>query len=178
LAPLGGLSLVAGIAVVDALRALGVASAALKWPNDIVIAGRKLGGVLVEGSGEAAGMARAVIGLGLNVRMPSGVSEGIEQPWTDLATAMSPPPLRNVLAVQLLDHLLPACALFDRVGLAPFLPRYAGYDALRDCTVVVHVGDVRHQGRALGVAQDGALRVEIDAVERRFHAGEVSVRAQ
>ncbi|RZA20703.1 MAG: biotin--[acetyl-CoA-carboxylase] ligase, partial [Lysobacteraceae bacterium] len=65
LARLGGLSLVAGIAACEALRELGHADVGLKWPNDLVVADgsglRKLGGLLVEGGGEAAGAVRAVI---------------------------------------------------------------------------------------------------------------------
>src|SRR3546814_15093691 len=67
---------------------------------------RKLGGLLVEGSGEHAGPVRAVIGLGLNVRMPDGHGRAIDQPWIDLA-AMAPdvPPSRNAVAAALLAAL-------------------------------------------------------------------------
>src|SRR5690606_4226150 len=88
LARLGGLSLAAGTAVAEALRALGASGVQLKWPNDLVIGGRKLGGLLVEGSGEPAGAARAVVGLGLNVRMPETEGGRIDQPWTDLGAVL------------------------------------------------------------------------------------------
>lgn len=95
LARLGGLSLVAGIAACEALRASGSRKSA-KWPNDLVVVEReglrKLGGLLVEGGGEAAGAARAVIGLGLNVRMPVAAAGDIDQPWIDLASMASPRP--------------------------------------------------------------------------------------
>src|SRR5690606_19349579 len=75
LARLGGLGLVAGIAVADALHGLGAPAVGLKWPNDIVVREgdslRKLGGILVEGGGEHGGPVRAVIGIGLNIRMPA-----------------------------------------------------------------------------------------------------------
>lgn len=177
LARLGGLSLAAGVAVAEALRASGAEAVGLKWPNDLVAAGRKLGGLLVEGSGEAAGAASAVVGIGLNVRMPSAQAWQIEQPWTDLAALTREPPSRNALVVQLLDHLLPALALFDREGLAPFLPRYAAHDVLRGQPLVVLAGDgSRLPGIGLGVAADGALRVDAAGVEHQLHAGEVSVR--
>ena len=64
-----------------------------------------------------------------------------------------------------------------RDGLAPFLPRYAALDALAGQAVTLHAGELRQTGTALGVAEDGALRVRLDdGRERRFHAGEVSVR--
>ncbi|WP_457395759.1 biotin--[acetyl-CoA-carboxylase] ligase, partial [Roseateles sp. P5_E1] len=68
---LSGLSLVAGIAVAEALHDLGYVQAGLKWPNDLMVDGRKLVGLLAEGGGEYAGPARAVIGIGINVHMPA-----------------------------------------------------------------------------------------------------------
>jgi len=179
LARLGGLSLVAGIAVVETLQALGVAAAQLKWPNDVVVAGdgrlRKLGGILVEGGGEYAGPARAVIGIGLNVRMPVEAGAGIDQPWIDLQ-ALCEPPRRDHIAAALLTRLLPALARFDEAGLAPFLPTYARHDALAGQPVRMQAGAVEHRGIALGLAADGALRVRTGDGERCFHAGEVSLR--
>jgi BirA family biotin operon repressor/biotin-[acetyl-CoA-carboxylase] ligase len=182
LARLGGLSLVAGIATAEALRELGIDGVRLKWPNDLVVvrddALRKFGGLLIEGGGEHAGPVRAVIGLGLNVRMPAQAGARIDQPWIDLATLHPDAPGRNAIAAAVLAHLLPALDAFDRDGLAPFLPRYAAFDALADRDVVVHVGDAAQPGRALGLAADGGLRMRVADGERVFHAGEVSVRRQ
>lgn len=182
LARLGGLSLVAGIAAGEALRELGHAGVGLKWPNDLVVADgeglRKLGGLLVEGGGEAAGAARAVIGLGLNVRMPANAAAAIDQPWIDLASMSAQAPSRNALVAGLLSHLLPALQQFDGEGLAPFLPRYAALDALAGRALRVHAGDRAWPATALGIAGDGALRVrDGDGRERHVHAGDVSVRA-
>jgi len=180
LARLGGLSLVAGIAVADALQGLGVAEARLKWPNDVVVERegrlRKLGGILVEGGGEYAGPARAVIGIGLNVRMPAATGESIDQPWIDLQS-LGADASRDRIAAAVLARLLPALARFDAEGLAPFLPAYAAHDALAGRPVRLLAGDGEYPGIALGVADDGALRVRTADGERSFHAGEVSLRA-
>lgn len=181
LARLPGLSLVAGVASAEALHALGFDKVRLKWPNDLVVCDgeglRKLGGLLVEGGGEAGGPARAVIGLGLNVAMPAGSAAGIDQPWTDLAIlAGGHAPSRNTVVAMLLSHWLPALARFDEVGLARFLDRYARLDALAARNVLVHAHDGDHAGVALGLANDGGLRVRIGNEERIVHAGEVSVR--
>jgi BirA family biotin operon repressor/biotin-[acetyl-CoA-carboxylase] ligase len=185
LARLGGLSLVAGVAVAEALQGLGFSEVRLKWPNDVVIAGpeglRKLGGVLIEGSGEHAGPARAVIGLGVNVRMPEAAARGIDQPWCDLAAlsreSSSSLPERNAIAAGVLARLLPALDVFELEGLAPFLPRYAAVDALAGQPVTLHTAAGTQAGTALGVAEDGALRLRLDdGREQRVHAGEVSVR--
>jgi len=178
LARLGGLSLVAGVAVAEALHESGYPGVRLKWPNDLVVEGRKLGGLLVEGGGEHAGPVRAVIGLGLNVRMPDAMAATLDQPWIDLAHLAGSPPSRNAVAAQLLTHLVGALDQFDAEGLAPFLARYAGFDALMGREVLVHLSGAVQAGTAVGIAEDGALRVRVDGQERVFHAGEVSVRAQ
>lgn len=184
LARLGGLSLVAGIAACEALRELGHAHVGLKWPNDLVVEDvggglRKLGGLLVEGGGEHAGAARAVIGLGVNVRMPTTMAAGIDQPWIDIATLSdASPPSRNVVVAQLLKHLLPALAHFDIEGLAGFLPRFAALDALAGRDVQIHEGTQTWSALSLGIAADGALRVrDGDGRERQVHAADVSLRA-
>ena len=182
LARLGGLSLVAGVACCEALHVMGFPQVALKWPNDLVVAGaggvRKLGGVLVEGAGETAGAARAVIGIGLNVRMPAQAATSIEQAWIDLAGLSRAPPTRNAVVAAVLAQLLPALDAFDSGGLSAFLQRYAALDALAGRAVRVQEATSTWDATALGVADDGALRVR-DAAgdERHVHAGDVSVRA-
>ena len=181
LARLGGLSLVAGVAACDALHGLGFDGVRLKWPNDLVLvdgAGlRKLGGLLVEGGGETAGAARAVIGIGLNMRMPARDGAGIDQPWAELSGLSARPLSRNVVVTALLAHLLPALDAFDAQGLSPFLSRYAGFDALAGREVAIHDTTSAWNATALGIADDGALRVrDASGSERRVHAGDVSVR--
>ncbi len=183
LARLGGLSLVAGIAACEALREFGHAQVGLKWPNDLVVADRggdlrKLGGLLVEGGGEHGGAARAVIGLGVNVRMPEAIAAGIDQPWVDLAALSDAPPSRNAVVAHVLTHLLPALAAFDAEGLAGFLPRFAALDALAGRKVQIHEGAQAWSATSLGIATDGALRVrDAQGRERQVHAADVSLRA-
>lgn len=175
LARLAGLSLVAGIASAEALRDATGLDIRLKWPNDLWLDGRKLGGLLVEGGGEHGGPVRAVIGLGVNVRMPEGVGRDIDQPWIDLARRIEPPS-RNRLAAAVLAAWLPALDDFDREGLAMFLPRWAALDALAGRRIHVLHGGERREAEALGIAPDGGLRVRDAGGERVVHSGEVSVR--
>jgi BirA family biotin operon repressor/biotin-[acetyl-CoA-carboxylase] ligase len=183
LARLGGLSLVAGIATAEALHDLGFASVRLKWPNDLVVVRddrlHKLGGLLVEGGGEHAGPVRAVIGLGLNVRMPAAAADAIDQAWCDLAQLAAPAAAtsRDAVVAAVLARWLPALDAFDADGLAPFLPRYAALDALAGQPVALHAADGVEPATALGLAEDGGLRVRLaSGEERRVHSGEVSVR--
>ena len=186
LARLPGLSLVAGVATAEALHALGYTDVRLKWPNDVVVVDadglRKLGGLLIEGGGEHAGPVRAVLGLGLNVRMPPAFAATITQPWTDLISLThlaGLAPSRNDIVATLLAHWIPALTQFDADGLSPFLARYAALDVLAGCEVTLHAGadGPARTAHALGLAEDGALRVRIDGREERVHSAEVSARA-
>lgn len=179
---LEGLSLVAGIAAAEALQALGYQEVGLKWPNDLVVRRsgglHKLGGLLVEGAGSAAGQARAVVGLGLNVRMPAAAELVIDQCWCDLASLSGRVPGRSELAAAVLGHWVPALDLLDREGFASFLPRFRALDVLEGRKVELRLEDRVLTGRCLGLGEGGALRVRLeDGNERLFHSGEVSVRS-
>ncbi|MFT4249632.1 MAG: bifunctional biotin--[acetyl-CoA-carboxylase] ligase/biotin operon repressor BirA [Pseudomonas sp.] len=178
LAQLAGLSLAVGVAAAEALRAAGFPQVGLKWPNDLLAGGAKLGGLLVEGGGEIAGPARAVVGLGLNVRMPAAFAADIGQAWTDLDTLAAQAVSRNRIVAALLAALLPALDEFDARGLAPFLSRYAALDLLAGRVVRIEEAGSVSEGVARGLAADGALRVELADGMRHLHAGEVSVRPQ
>lgn len=177
---LGGLSLVVGVAVAEALHALGATAVALKWPNDLVVddAGtlHKLGGILIEG-GLQDGRPRAVIGLGLNVRMPADAAAAIDQPWTDLQAHLGArTPSRNVVAATLLSRLASTLRTFDADGLRPFLPRFEARDVLRDMQVTARIGEREVHGIAVGIDDDGALVLRTDTGLVPLRAGEVSVR--
>ena len=172
---MAGLSLAVGVALAEALHALGVGAVRLKWPNDLVVDGRKLGGILVNLRAERAACS-AVIGFGLNVRLPPEAAAMIDQPWCDLASLVTPPSRNRVLA-GLLEHLAPALAAFDAEGLAPFLPRWQSLDALVGQTLRLAEGDTHVVGLCLGIAADGALRLRhVDGRVHDHYAGEASVR--
>ena len=187
LSALSGLSLVVGVIVAEALnqqlsRALGVdrkRSGAdrigVKWPNDLVADGWKLGGILVQLRGDAGG-AQAVIGIGINVCMPASHAAHIDQAWCDLAQLGGGAISRNALAAAVIDGLLPALEQFEREGLSPFLTRWHGLDALADKPVRILEGADVHDGMSLGVTESGALRLRQGEQERIFHSGEVSLR--
>jgi BirA family biotin operon repressor/biotin-[acetyl-CoA-carboxylase] ligase len=178
-AALGGFSLVAGAVVADALRRIGVPGLALKWPNDLLWSRRKLGGMLLEVAGEAQGPCALVIGVGINLRMAPGQGRAIEQPWVDLAEVLGGPGVgRNALAALVADALIDALERFGHEGLAPFLALWDEFDAFRGEQVCLLIADREIRGRVLGIAADGALRLGTADGERRFHAGEVSLRRE
>jgi BirA family biotin operon repressor/biotin-[acetyl-CoA-carboxylase] ligase len=174
-AEMSGLSLAVGVALVEALHAAGYPQVRLKWPNDLWVDGRKLAGILIQLRAQADAC-EAVIGLGLNLRMPAEAAAAIDQPWCDLSQLDGSGLSRNEAAARVLTRLLPALAEFEAQGLAPFLPRWQAFDALRDRPVRVFDGGRRHEGLCLGIDDTGALRVQDATGERRFHGGEASLR--
>ncbi|MGI9295576.1 MAG: bifunctional biotin--[acetyl-CoA-carboxylase] ligase/biotin operon repressor BirA [Pseudomonadales bacterium] len=175
---LGGLSLALGVALVEALAALGVIGLALKWPNDIVFERKKLGGILVEMQGDAAGDCHVVVGIGMNVKMPASAAQHIDQEWTDIKSICDVVPGRNELAATLTGAVLELLSRYTVTGFAPYASRWNALDALQDTAVSVQIGADVITGVAKGAAADGALRLETAKGMRVFHGGEVSLRAQ
>ena len=176
---LGGLSLVAGVVVAEVLGRSGVEGHSLKWPNDVLIDGRKLAGILVEASGEAGGPSTAVVGVGLNLRLPAAAGIEIDQPWTDLSQLDDAHRIsRNRLAAALVDQLIQACQLFAGEGLPAFLERWGRFDELNGQSVRVIRGQRINDGIYRGITATGAMVLEEAAGRREYHAGEVSLRRE
>lgn len=177
---LAGLSLSAGVAVREALQAFGVPALTLKWPNDILGDGRKLAGLLLEVQGEAHGLVRVVIGLGVNVTVPPADAAQIAQPLTDLHTLMphARPIDRNQLAGLLIRHLRASLREFAHSGFAPFHARWEQAHAYAGKPVRILGEQEMFDGIAEGVTADGALCVRAsDGRARYVQAADVSLRA-
>jgi BirA family biotin operon repressor/biotin-[acetyl-CoA-carboxylase] ligase len=176
-AGLAGLSLAAGAAVADALRAAGAGDIALKWPNDVLWQRRKLAGLLLEVAGEAHGPAHVVVGVGVNTHLEPDQGSAIDRPWVDLDQVLGRGAYsRNALAAALAEGLVAAMERFAREGMAPFLADWERYDLYRGEQVEVHWGQQRVCGTHLGLDPQGALRLDTGAGIQTFQAGEVSLR--
>ena len=177
-AALSGLSLAAGVAVARALAALGVAEVQLKWPNDLLHAGRKLGGILIEVHGDRTGPTAAVIGIGLNLRLHPSLRDLITQAVTDVASISGQLPQRNRLLAVTLIELAQVLEQFAEHGFAPLRQEWIARHAHQGKPVTLSSGDGNTvMGRAVGVAEDGALLVETARGVERFVSGELSLRA-
>ncbi len=177
---LEGLSLAVGVATVTALERLGYPGVRLKWPNDLLWQSRKLGGMLLEISGDAAGTCQVVIGIGLNINMPQALAESVDQPWAnlnDLLQANSAAPSRNRLAGTLLDELIAMLRQFQREGFASFHSRWEEHNAHLGQQVIMVTPAREVAGRVLGINPQGGLRLEVDGAEQLFLGGEISLRS-
>jgi BirA family biotin operon repressor/biotin-[acetyl-CoA-carboxylase] ligase len=170
-----GLSLVVGLAVLQTLRQLGLAQAGLKWPNDVLVAGRKIAGILLELSGDPADVCHVVIGIGINVNMQA-VDEPIDQPWTSVMNELGEQVDRNrlirLLSAQLHDYLV----RHRQSGFAALQAEWEAAHVWQNCSVTLAAGSQQIKGVVLGINEQGALRLSVDNVERQFSGGELSLR--
>jgi len=173
------LSLAAGVAIVRALTRVGALGVKLKWPNDVWLADRKLGGVLIEQQGEGSGSLHTVIGVGVNVALTAQMRREIEETGVRVASvadACGETPSRNRLAGALIDELIAALVEFERAGFGAFRAAWSSHDALLDRPARLLAGERTLTGRARGVDLDGALLLDTGDRVQRVMSGEVSLR--
>jgi BirA family transcriptional regulator, biotin operon repressor / biotin---[acetyl-CoA-carboxylase] ligase len=171
---LGGASLVVGLAVLDALEQLTVPRLALKWPNDILLGGAKLGGILIEMIPAANGV-QLVVGIGLNVSLPPRIRADLDQVVADLASTGSPP-RRNLLAGKVISSVVEFVSQFQHLGFAPFIESFNARHYFHEQQVEIVHGGSRTPGRVDGVSEQGGLLLRTATGQVEFHGGEVSLR--
>lgn len=172
---LDGLSLVLGVAVAEALEALGAPDVGLKWPNDIFLPSGKLGGILVELQGELQeGVVQVIAGIGINVHMSK--ADDVDQPWSSLAGAC--PDIewsRNQIAAAIIGAVSGAAELFSREGFSGFRDSWQKRDIHHNCLVQARGGEIKGVGCGIDGNGNYLLRTpEGDVVPIR--AGEISLR--
>ena len=169
---LAALPLVAGVAVARALRTLGVSRAALKWPNDIVVAGAKLGGILVE-TKSMNGAIKAVIGVGINLRGAATLRTRLRREVAALEQFLALPET-PVIAGAIADALLESLAAFEAHGLDAVRGEWERLDAHSGQKLRVRLADGRVlTGIASGLEADGALRLATRSGVRAVRSGRV-----
>jgi BirA family biotin operon repressor/biotin-[acetyl-CoA-carboxylase] ligase len=176
---LSGLSLAIGVAAAEALMAVGYSDLSLKWPNDLLYQGRKLGGVLLDLQGESDGPTQVIAGLGINMHMDKDDADEIEQAWTDLRQLPGPStPQRNRLAVEVVSRMLNVFAGFESGGFTGYRERWQQLNAHAGQAVVLTMGENRIEGIVEGINEAGALLLRTSSGLATYHSGEVSLRPQ
>jgi len=170
-----GLSLVVGIAIVEALTQLGVDDLGLKWPNDIYYQGRKLAGILVELEGQGSDSCDIIIGAGINVLLPPDATQEIGQPFADISeTGVLVD--RNQLAGTILRHVITLLEEFEQTGFVSFVDRWHKHDCFLGHAVQLHMGQRCIEGVASGVDAQGGLVITNDNQRQSYFGGEISLR--
>lgn len=177
---LGALGLVIGVCARRALQDTGLNRVQIKWPNDLVVEGRKLGGILIELRAESDGPACVIIGIGLNVALGAKAMDAIEQTGVsaiDLAAAGMKHITRNGIAAALITQVSRGLLVFEKEGLRPFGDEWREADHLRGRQIDVHTQEGVTRGLARGIDLHGALVIETLKGVKRFISADVTVRA-
>ncbi|AWX16237.1 biotin--[acetyl-CoA-carboxylase] ligase [Mergibacter septicus] len=179
---LEGLSLVVSIAVIKALRQLGYHQPQLKWPNDLIVFDKtthktaKLGGILLEMSAKKPDFYDLVIGLGINVALPTDQQQQINQAITQL-TALKPLAQdRTKILATIIQHLNQTLSQFTQSGFSPFITQWQDYDAYFGLPVKIIQENQTITGKNIGVNIQGQLCIKTPSEILTFHSGEVSLR--
>jgi len=171
-----GLSLVVGLAVAKVLQQQWQLPVRLKWPNDLYIEHKKLGGILVELAGQTHAQCDVVIGLGLNIRMPDQTDKAVDQPWADLTSALGKAVDRNLLVALLQHQLVLDLQHFSQQGFASYAQEFNLLDQFAGEQVTLSSGSQTMTGLCAGVDAQGGLVLDINGQKQSFYGGELSLR--
>lgn len=184
IAAIQGLSLAVGLAINDGLKELGIDNTGLKWPNDILAKDArgqyraKLGGILIELTGDVTDACQVVIGVGLNLDIQPRDLALIEQDAVGIKQLLAPSTEldRNKVAAVLVSHLYDTLEAFSGQGFAPLAQKWNEANAFEGEEVRLILPSSEIRGRCTGVNQKGELRLDTPEGEQVFNAGEVSLR--
>ncbi|MGN2387893.1 MULTISPECIES: bifunctional biotin--[acetyl-CoA-carboxylase] ligase/biotin operon repressor BirA [Pseudomonas] len=171
---LEGLSLLVGLAVMNVLRDMGVQGAGLKWPNDVLVGRQKIAGILLELIGDPADVCHVIIGVGVNVNMR--VSTEVDQLWTSVRLQTGAPADRNTIAARISAQLEALLTVHRQEGFLAFQKEWEQGHLWQGAAVKLLSGIETVEGVVLGVDSLGALRLEVNGLEKSFSGGELSLR--
>jgi BirA family biotin operon repressor/biotin-[acetyl-CoA-carboxylase] ligase len=174
---LSGLSLIAGLAVVKALESYQLGSKlCVKWPNDIIYDGKKLGGILIDIQAETHGACNAIISIGLNVNMRKDKDQKISQTWTSLLKILGHNVDRSELCARIINNLIVYVQRFDQHGLTVFNDEWLAVDCLVNSKIALDNLKQRVSGIAKGINDHGHLLLQLSNGKiAAFSAGDVTI---
>ena len=171
---LEGLSLVVGLAVLSALREMGIERVGLKWPNDVLVGNKKIAGILLELVGDPADVCHLVIGIGINANMR--VASEVDQAWTSVFLESGKAINRNSLVSSLNQSLLTYLKRHESSGFAAIQAEWESNHLWQGREVSLIAGVHQVDGTVMGIDQQGALRLRVEGEEKVFSGGELSLR--
>jgi len=169
------ITLMAAVALADAVNAYAPGQATIKWPNDILIGKKKLAGILSEASCDAERVHYVILGVGINLNYAAdAMPEEIRRRATSLLEVTSKPVHRESFLQGLLRGIERCYGELEQAGFAALAPRWQSYFAWRGQRVRVELLDQTTIGTAKGIDRDGALvLVDDHGIEQRVLAGDV-----
>jgi BirA family biotin operon repressor/biotin-[acetyl-CoA-carboxylase] ligase len=173
---LGLLSLYMGVAVARSLQSVNISDVGLKWPNDIVVMGEKIGGILLEVRGEASGPVDVVIGVGINFDLAKDVKSQIEQPVTDICSHTTQYISRNELAAVLLTNVFQILKEVEERDSFELLDEWRALDCYCEQKAKLILPNEEIEGVLKGVDDQGSLLMFVSGKIKSYNAGEISLR--
>jgi len=177
LSALGGLSLAVGIGLTQFLNEHCNEKVSLKWPNDLLVNGHKLAGILVEASGDSNDNSFLNIGIGINWNMLNSHSNGIDQAWINLQALLNSDINRNEILALILLQLDDVLNRYIESGFAGFRREWSSCSAYYGQRIVIHTHKGQISGTEIGIEKSGAIKIQTADGERSFFSGEVSLRS-
>ena len=171
----GGLwSLLAAVALADAVRPLlpDPAALRLKWPNDLLLNGGKLAGILLDSAGDGqGGFASLVIGIGVNLAHRPDLPDRPTARIADVVTPPSPDVFANALLASLADYV----SLQAAEGFAPIRAAWLRYGPPLGTPLRLTQGSNEAHGNFAGLAENGSILLNVDGAIRPYAAGEIRI---
>ena len=175
---LGLISLQVGVSIAGVLKDSGFPQISLKWPNDILLHGKKLGGILIETRALGDEEFFLVIGVGLNLHLDDDNLARIEQPAISLQQVADHAVDRQQLYKHLIADIAQAVNRFDANSIAALLEQFEQLDAYLGREVVVKTREQQISGIYQGIADDGQIQINTPDGLRLFAAAEISLRVR
>lgn len=169
------ITLMSAVALAETVQGFGPFSPEIKWPNDILVGGKKVAGVLTESSCTADRLLFVILGIGVNVNFPpEEMPESIRRSATSLIALAGKPIDRTAFALQLIQNLDRCYGDLEDKGFPFIAERWRSFFRLGGRRVRVEMVDQIILGKAMGIDGDGALIVEDETgTRRRIVAGDV-----
>ena len=173
---ISALSLVVGLALVRVLREKNIEGLSLKWPNDVLLGGKKLAGTLIE-SKINSGQLEFIVGIGINVQMPVGFDLKSDIGWADLTGTGVQVSDRSQLIAMVYSECEKLMHEFFEEGFSVFRHEWMQYDEFAGKEVkIIDQDKLLCSGREAGVDENGYLLVHSDSGVKQIISGDVSLR--
>ncbi len=169
------ITLMAAVALADTVAAFTLDPPAIKWPNDLLLRGKKLAGILTESSITAERVNYVILGIGVNLNFPHALMpDAIRQRATSLMECAGKPVSREAFLGRLIHDLDRCYGILGEAGFDAIAPQWQAHFNLHGKRVRVEMGDEALAGIAKGIDRDGALIVEGEGGQcHRIVAGDV-----
>jgi BirA family biotin operon repressor/biotin-[acetyl-CoA-carboxylase] ligase len=173
---LTALSLATGVALSRALRQCGCTGIQLKWPNDLLHRGAKLGGILIESRGQLAGPVDVIIGIGINFQGAGKLTETLAREVTDMSAATGGQTSRNRLAALVINHMFRLLEQYSDCGFEAYINDWRELDCMRGRNAVLRLPDAVSKGRVVDIDENGCLVMSVDGHPVKYSSGDLSLR--